>query len=84
MEKIKSFFAFIALFFTATVIPWAKDRWMEIVNFLIVLLSFGTLMNSNKFGAATLVGLWLTFLLGYYLLWKLFNVESWFDDDEDE
>lgn len=61
-----------------SLLPFLKDAWMEIVNFLIVLLSFGALMNAEKYGAATLVGLWLFYLLFFYIFWKLFKIENWF------
>ena len=55
-------------------VPWLKKSWMQIVNVIVLFTSYGCLNEETLCG--TLVGLWIFVLLGYYIFWKLFGMES--------
>jgi len=66
-EKIKAWVV-------KTALPWLKISWMQIINIIIVSITYGSADSLPVLQA--IVGLWLFILLGYYIFWKLFGLEK--------
>jgi len=62
-----------------TALPWLKKSWGQIVNILVVAIVYSH--TDTLPGIQTISGIWLFFLLAYYIFWKLFGFEKWFIKD---
>jgi len=72
-EKIKAWWKL-------TVIPWLKINWMQIVNIIVMFIAYG---NTDSLpGLQVVLGIWIFFLLAYYIFWKLFGLEKIFKKDK--
>ncbi len=56
--------------------------WAHIVNLLVLFVAYDHIDIVDDTGAFSLVGLWIFFLLAYYLFWKIFRGETLFEKDE--
>ena len=69
----------IKAFATEKVLPWLKKNWMQIVNFIVILVAYSKVYEQPGFGGVELIlGLCLFIMLGYYIFWKLFGLEKAF------
>lgn len=51
-------------------IEWLKKNWLQVVNFVILLLIYG--VNKEQLGVEVITGLWIFSLAGIYG-WRWFN-----------
>ncbi len=59
-----------------TALPWLKKEWMQIVNIIVVAVTYAK--TDSLPGLQAIVGLWLFILLAYYIFWKFFGAEKMF------
>lgn len=76
-RKIKTFTSnlqkrFIA-WFMSTALPWLKNKWMRIVDLMILFMAYNAFDNAGMSGWATLVAIWIFVLLVYNVFWQFFG-----------
>jgi len=57
-----------------TALPWLKKSWGQIVNILVVAIVYSH--TDTLPGIQTISGIWLFFLLAYYIFWKLLDLKN--------
>ena len=72
IEKIKNAWKKLKTFSTEKVWPWIKKSWGQAVNLFVLFVAYSKL--DDYVVAETVVSLWIFFLLGYYIFWKLLGL----------